>query len=75
MLTSNLWVEMGLVNRAMGTVEAICYSSTEPPALPIAVMVRFLDQLCTMELYQSHLYDEIGLLQVANIHIFNYHSI
>ena len=41
MLTSNLWVEMGLVNGAMGTVEAICYLRDKPPALPVAVMVWF----------------------------------
>ena len=41
MLTSNLWVDVGLVNGAMGTIEAICYRSGGPPALPIAVMVRF----------------------------------
>ena len=41
MLISNLWVEAGLVNGAMGTVKAICYSSGEPPALPTAVMVTF----------------------------------
>ena len=41
MLTSNLWVEVGLVNGAMGTVEAICYKDTTLPHLPVAVMVRF----------------------------------
>ena len=42
MLTSNLWVDMGLVNGAMGTVVAICYRNGEsPPNLPIAVTVRF----------------------------------
>ena len=42
MLTSNLWVEVGLVNGAMGTVKAICYRVGQaPPHLPIAVMVQF----------------------------------
>ena len=41
MLTSNLWVEFGLVNGAMGTVESICYQTGGPPSLPTAVMVRF----------------------------------
>ena len=41
MLTSNLWVHAGLVNGAMGTVQAICYQSGGPPALPTAVMVKF----------------------------------
>ena len=41
MLNSNLWVEVGLVNGAMGTIEAICYRSGGPPALPVAVMVKF----------------------------------
>ena len=40
-LTSNLWVEVGLVNGAMGTVQAICYCTGGPPNLPVAVMVRF----------------------------------
>ena len=42
MLSSNLWVEMGLVNGAMGTVQAICYNQSEaPPNLPVAVTVLF----------------------------------
>ena len=41
MLTSNLWVDVGLVNGAMGTVQAICYRTGGPPDLPIAVMVHF----------------------------------
>ena len=41
MLTSNLWVDVGLVNGAMGTIHAICYRSGGPPDLPISVMVHF----------------------------------
>ena len=42
MLTSNLWVDAGLVNGAMGTVVAICYKTDQsPPHLPVAVMVRY----------------------------------
>ena len=41
MLTNNLWVDVGLIHGAMGTVEAICYRTGGPPDLPIAVMVRF----------------------------------
>ncbi len=41
MLTSNLWVEVGLVNGAMGTVQAICYRNGGPPDLPLAVMINF----------------------------------
>ena len=40
MLSSNLWVEMGLVNGAMGTVQGICYKEGQaPPSLPVAVTV------------------------------------
>ena len=41
MLTTTLLVDVGLVNRAMGTVAAICYHTGGPPNLPIAVMVKF----------------------------------
>ncbi len=42
MLTANLWVDVGLVNGAMGTVVAICYKSGQYlPHLPVAVMVLF----------------------------------
>ena len=41
MLINNLWVDPGLVNGAMGTVDAICYRTGGPPDLPLAVMVKF----------------------------------
>ena len=42
MLSSNLWVDMGLVNGAMGTIQAICYKTGQaPPSLPVAVTVLF----------------------------------
>ena len=41
MLTANLWVDVGLVNGAMGTAVAICYRTGGPPDLPTAVTVRF----------------------------------
>ena len=40
MLTSNLWTEAGLVNEAVGTIQAICYQSGALPSLPVAVMVK-----------------------------------
>ena len=46
MLISNLWVEMGLVNGAIGTVKVICYQTRGPPDLPLAVMVTF-DKYCS----------------------------
>lgn len=41
MLIPNLWIEIGLVNGALGTVVSICYQEGSPPALPLAVMVKF----------------------------------
>lgn len=42
MLSSNLWVDMVLVNGAMGTIQAICYKTDQaPPSLPVAITVLF----------------------------------
>jgi len=42
MLSANLWVDMGFVNGAIGTVHNICYrEGTAPPDLPVAVTVHF----------------------------------
>ena len=40
MLISNLWTDTGLVNGAIGTVQAVCYQSGGPPSLPLPVMVK-----------------------------------
>ena len=37
MLITNLWVEVGLVNGAVGTVISICYERGGTPDLPLAV--------------------------------------
>ena len=41
MLITNLWVEMGLDNGALGTVVSILYETGGPPDLPLSVIVRF----------------------------------
>jgi len=41
MLISNLWIEAGLVNGAVGTIISICYEHGGPPDLPLCVMVKF----------------------------------
>ena len=71
MLTSNLWTDAGLVNRGMGTVQAICYQSGVPPSLPVAVMVKFDNigaQLCMMEVFQLSLIDALGYKVVLHVH-------
>jgi ATP-dependent DNA helicase PIF1 len=42
MLTANLWIEAGLVNGSMGTVQDILFKEDQgPPFLPIAVLISF----------------------------------
>lgn len=42
MLTSNLWIEAGLINGALGYVREIIYKlRNSPPDLPTYVMVEF----------------------------------
>ena len=41
MLISNLWIDVGLVNGAVGTITTIYYLTGGPPNLPIAITVHF----------------------------------
>uniref|UniRef100_A0A1X7VSS2 ATP-dependent DNA helicase n=1 Tax=Amphimedon queenslandica TaxID=400682 RepID=A0A1X7VSS2_AMPQE len=68
MLPSNLWVEVGLVNEAMGTVEAICYKETTPH-IPVAVMVWF-DRYTAPTVHDA----TVQITPVVNVYAFNYHS-
>ena len=51
---TNLWVDVGLVNGAMGTVVAICYRTGQaPPNLPIPVTVH-IDSYTGLTLATPH---------------------
>ena len=71
MLITNLWVEVGLVNGAVGTVISICYERGGPPDLPLAILVKFdnytgptfPDQTVPIPLYVI-----LGLLQHVIVH-------
>jgi len=71
MLTSNLWTDAGLVNGAMGTVQAVCYQSGGPPSLPVAVMVKF-DKYCGPALHDGSVpivpQDVLGYKAVVHVH-------
>lgn len=41
MLIDNLWIEVGLVNGAVGTVISICYEHGRPPDLRLSVLIKF----------------------------------
>ena len=41
MLIANLWIDVGLVNGAVGTIISICYECGGPPDLPLSVMIKF----------------------------------
>ena len=56
---SNLWVDVGLVNGAMGTVQAICYRTGGPPDLPPSLTAPSL----------SLLFAALGLPQEASAHV------
>ena len=71
MLTSNLWTDAGLVNGAMGTVQAICYQSGGPPSLLVAVTVKLINtgvQHCMMEVFQLFPNDVLGYKVVVHVH-------
>ena len=54
MLTTNLWVQAGLVNDSLGKFIDIVYKSNEqPPSLPSFVVVKFL-------YYKKPLWDDLN---------------
>ena len=72
MLTSNLWVEMGLVNGAMGTVIGICYHDGEsPPNLPKYGLTLTVVPDCQTELFPSLHFAAPGLHLVVLVHVYN----
>ena len=46
------YTDAGLVNRAMGTVQAICYQNGSPPSLLVAVIAKF-DKYCRPNLHHG----------------------
>ena len=77
MLNSNLWVDVGLVNGAMGTVQAICYRTGGPLDLPIggpldrpiAVLTASLAPPSLTAPYPSLLFAAAGPPQEASAHV------
>ena len=53
MLSANLWVEVGLVNGALGTVEAICYEGDQRPPNSDS-QIRFLPWSHSARRHCSH---------------------
>ena len=75
MLSANLWVEVGLVNGALGTVEAICYDDNQqPPDLPIAVMIPMPALLYPMALFLLLHFVAPGLQRPSSAHVSRCHS-
>ena len=73
MLTSNLWVDVGLVNGAVGIIKAICYKDgTAPLSLPVAVnLTVILGPLSMMAQFPSHLSATHGFPLVSLAHACN----
>ena len=72
MLTSNLWVNVGLVKGAMGTIQANCYRSGGPSDPFIAIMVHF-DSYSGLMIVQSlsHLSAKPGFHLESSAHVFS----
>ena len=74
MLISNLWTNVGLVNGAMGPIQAICYHGGGPPYLLVAVMVHFYHYIGPTELFLSLPFTRLGQHLDPSTHDFNYLS-
>ena len=72
MLIANLWVEVGLVNGALGTAVSICYQDGGPPNLPVAVMVQFDHYTGPTLPDQSLQYSILGQMKVLIAHGYKY---
>ena len=75
MLISNLWIDVGLVNGAVGTITTICYLTGDPPNLPIAlqyILAPMLVQHFQMDLFPSVQYIDHGHHLALNAHEHNF---
>ena len=74
MLSSNLWVDMGLVNGAMGTVQAICYKTGQaPPSMSLYYSTITPVPLCLTVRYPSHHCVGLGHPLVAHVPVSSCH--
>ena len=73
----NLWVDMGLVNGAMGSVQAICHHEGGAPPdfqqLQLYYLTNILALFFLMALYLSHLFVIHGRHLAASVLVYNCH--